>query len=195
MARKTLTGFGIGLVTRVTELIARVQAVTRRAQGLSVTEEERPFNAGRLSVDFARNKVLVGGKPVKLTSTERKLLYHLMKNEGLVLSHEALLAKVWGDKYIDSRDLLRVHIQHLRHKLEDDSESPNVIVTEHGMGYKFVKPAGAEMLKSKAMETREKAIDVAEHVKDFATETADKVKDAASEASRKGQAAVKALKS
>ena len=145
-------------------------------------------------MDFARNKVLVGGKPVKLTSTERKLLYHLMKNEGLVLSRETLLAKVWGDKYIDSRDLLRVHIQHLRRKLEDDSESPNVIVTEHGMGYKFVKPAGAEMLKSKAMETRDMAVEIADHVKGFATETADKVKAAAAEVSRKGEAAVHATK-
>ncbi len=123
------------------ELIARVQAVLRRSQGLSVSEEERPFNYGRLSVDFARNEVFVSGRPVKLTSTERKLLYHMIRNEGRVLSHETLLAKVWGDTYMDARDLLRVHIQHLRQKLEDDAESPSVIVTEHGMGYKFVKPA------------------------------------------------------
>ncbi len=125
------------------ELIARVQAVLRRAQGLSVSEDERPFTAGKLSVDFGRNEVFVSGKSVKLTSTERKLLYYLVRNEGRVLSHEALLAKVWGDTYMDARDLLRVHIQHLRQKLQDDAESPNIIVTEHGLGYKFVKPAGA----------------------------------------------------
>jgi len=122
------------------ELLARVQAVLRRSQGLSVSEDERPFSAGKLSVDFARNEVLVDGKPVKLTSTERKLLYYLIRNEGRILSHESLLAKVWGTTYIDARDLLRVHIQHLRQKLEDDTESPNIIVTEHGMGYKFVRP-------------------------------------------------------
>jgi len=122
------------------ELLARVQAVLRRSQGLSVSEDERPFSAGKLSVDFARNEVLLDGKPVKLTSTERKLLYYLIRNEGRILSHESLLAKVWGETYIDARDLLRVHIQHLRQKLEDDTESPNIIVTEHGMGYKFVRP-------------------------------------------------------
>jgi two-component system KDP operon response regulator KdpE len=93
-------------------------------------------------VDFARNEVLLQGKPVKLTSTERKLLYHLIRNEGRILSHETLLSKVWGDNYNDARDLLRVHIQHLRQKLGDNTESPNIIVTEHGIGYKFVRPSG-----------------------------------------------------
>ena len=124
------------------ELIARVQAVLRRAQGISVTNEERPFVGGRLSIDFTRNEVLLDGSPIKLTSTERKLLYHLIRNEGRVLSHESLLTKVWGDNYVDARDLLRVHIQHLRQKLDDSSDSP-LIVTEHGLGYKFVRPAGA----------------------------------------------------
>jgi DNA-binding response OmpR family regulator len=124
------------------ELIARVQAVLRRAQGLNVTNEERPFTSGKLSVDFSRNEVLLSGKSVKLTSTERKLLYHLIRNEGRILSHESLLSKVWGDTYVDARDLLRVHIQHLRQKLEDNTEVPNIIVTEHGIGYKFIKPTG-----------------------------------------------------
>jgi len=124
------------------ELIARVQAVLRRSQGLAITDEERPFTSGKLTVDFARNEVTLQGKPVKLTSTERKLLYHLIRNEGRILSHETLLSKVWGDNYNDARDLLRVHIQHLRQKLGDNSESPNIIVTEHGIGYKFVRPAG-----------------------------------------------------
>jgi two-component system response regulator VicR len=126
------------------ELIARVQAVLRRAQGLTVTDEERPFSSGKLSVDFNRNEVLLGGKPLKLTSTERKLLYYLIRNEGRILSHESLLTKVWGETYIDARDLLRVHIQHLRQKLEDSTESPNIIVTEHGIGYKFMRPGNTK---------------------------------------------------
>ena len=124
------------------ELIARVHAVMRRTQGLPVTDEERPFTSGKLSVDFNRNEVLLDGHSVKLTSTERKLLYYLIRNEGRILSHESLLAKVWGDTYVDARDLLRVHIQHLRQKLEDNAETPSVIVTEHGIGYKFIRPAG-----------------------------------------------------
>ena len=124
------------------ELIARIQAVLRRSQGLTVSDEERPFTSGKLSVDFNRNEVLLGGKPVNLTSTERKLLYYLIRNEGRILSHESMLAKVWGDTYVDARDLLRVHIQHLRQKLEDTAETPNIIVTEHGIGYKFIRPSG-----------------------------------------------------
>jgi len=123
------------------ELIARVQAVLRRTQGLSITAEEQPFVGGKLRVDFARNEITVDGKPVKLTSTEYKLLYHLIKNEGRLLSHESLLAKACGEAYRDARDLLRVHIQHLRQKLGDNLESPKIIITEHGMGYKFVRPS------------------------------------------------------
>ena len=58
------------------------------------------------------------------------------------MSHESLLTKFWGDNYVDARDLLRVHIQHLRQKLEDNAESPSIIVTEHGIGYKFIRPSG-----------------------------------------------------
>ena len=123
------------------ELIARVQAVLRRVQGLPVSSEERPFVSGKLSVDFASNEVMVDGKPVKLTSTESKILFLLIRNEGRLVTHESLLTKVWGETYIDARDLLRVHIQHLRQKLGDSVESPSIIVTEHGMGYKFVRPA------------------------------------------------------
>jgi len=122
------------------ELIARVQAVLRRAQGLSITTEEQPFASGKLRVDFVRNEITVDGKPVKLTSTEYKLLYHLIKNEGRLLSHESLLTKACGEAYRDARDLLRVHIQHLRQKLGDSVDSPHIIVTEHGMGYKFLRP-------------------------------------------------------
>ena len=122
------------------ELLARVQAVLRRVQGLPVTGE-RPFVSGKLSVDFARNEVRVEGKPVKLTSTEYKLLCHLVRNEGRPLTHENLLRKVWGETYTDARDLLRVHIQHLRQKLGDGVKSPTIIVTEHRIGYKFVRPA------------------------------------------------------
>ncbi len=120
------------------ELIARVQAVLRRAQGISVAEEH-PFVSGNLVVDFAGNEVRLDGKPIKLTSTEYKLLCHLVRNEGRLLSHENLLTKGWGERYRDARDLLRVHIQHLRQKLGDSVEAPKIIVTEHGMGYKFVK--------------------------------------------------------
>ena len=122
------------------ELVARVQAVMRRVQGLPLASEERPFISGKLMVDFAGNEIRLDGKPVKLTSTESKLLYLLIKNEGRLVTHESLLSKVWGETYRDARDVLRVHIQHLRQKLGDNVELPTIIVTEHGMGYKFVRP-------------------------------------------------------
>lgn len=122
------------------ELVARTQAVLRRVQGTSTSSEERPFISGRLSVDFTSNEVRLNGNPVKLTSTEYRLLYHLIKNEGRLIPHENLLSRVWGENYGNARDLLRVHIQHLRQKLGDSVETPGIIVTEHGMGYKFVRP-------------------------------------------------------
>jgi DNA-binding response OmpR family regulator len=122
------------------ELVARVQAVLRRSQGTTVSSGERPFNSGKLFIDFTGNEVKVDGKSVKLTSTELKLLYLLVRNEGRLVTHEGLLSKVWGETYSDARDLLRVHIQHLRQKLDDSVESPHIIVTEHGMGYKFIRP-------------------------------------------------------
>ncbi len=122
------------------ELVSRVQAVLRRVQGLPVTSEERPFVSGKLWIDFGSNEVKLDGKPVKLTATESKLLYHLVRNEGKLVSHENLLTRVWGESYIDAKDLLRVHMQHLRQKLGDNAELPSMIVTEHGLGYKFIRP-------------------------------------------------------
>jgi len=121
------------------EFMARVQAVLRRTQRLAAAEE-RPFVSDKLSVDFSSKEVRVDGKLVKLTSIEYKLLYHLVKNEGWLLSHENLLREVWGESYVDARDVLRVHIQHLRQKLGDNVKPPKIIVTEHGMGYKFARP-------------------------------------------------------
>jgi DNA-binding response OmpR family regulator len=122
------------------ELLARVRAVMRRSRRAPAVGDEQPYTSGRLQVDFARNEVMVDSKPVKFTSTEYKLLYHLIQNEGRLLSHEDLLSNACGEAYRDARDLLRVHIQHLRQKLSDNVESPRIIITEHGMGYKFISP-------------------------------------------------------
>jgi two-component system KDP operon response regulator KdpE len=121
------------------ELIARVEAVLRRSRGVPTSSDERPYTSGDLSINFVTNEVKVGDTPVKLTSTEMKLLHHLVRNEGRLMTHENLLSKVWGEGYQDTRDLLRVHIQHLRQKLGDNVEAPRIIITEHGMGYRFVR--------------------------------------------------------
>lgn len=120
------------------ELLARVRAVLRRAQTLPLTHEE-PFVSGDLSVDFARREVTRRGEPVPLTATEYRLLYHLVRNAGQVLTHEVLLARVWGREYTDEINYLKVYISRLRAKLEDDPRNPRHILTEHGVGYWFRK--------------------------------------------------------
>jgi len=120
------------------ELLARVRAVLRRARGLPLTHEE-PFTSGDIRVDFDRRKVTVRGKEVPLTSTEYRLLYYLVRNAGRVLTHEDLLAHVWGREYTDEINYLKVYISRLRAKLEKDPRNPQYILTEHGVGYWFRK--------------------------------------------------------
>ena len=122
------------------ELLARVQAVMRRAQMLPSGSGEPPFQADELWIDFNSREVKVKGEAIKLTPTEYSLLYHLVKNAGRVLTHRTLLAKVWGPEYTDATNYLKVHIQHVRQKLGDDANCPRYILTEHGVGYRFVKP-------------------------------------------------------
>ncbi|MBI2855688.1 MAG: response regulator transcription factor, partial [Chloroflexi bacterium] len=116
------------------------RAVLRRVQMWSLSEGRRPFISDDLSVDFDTREITVGGESVKLTPTEYKLLSYFLKNQGRFLSHRILLEEVWGREYTESSDLLKVHIQHLRKKLKDSSQSPRMIITERGKGYKFIAP-------------------------------------------------------
>jgi len=121
------------------ELMARVRAVLRRAQTLPLAHE-RPFVSGDVCVDFARRAATVCGQPVALTGTEYRLLYHLVRNAGRVMTHEALLARVWGREYTDEISYLKSYINRLRNKLEKDPHHPEYILTEYGVGYWF-RPA------------------------------------------------------
>jgi DNA-binding response OmpR family regulator len=121
------------------ELLARVRAVLRRAQTLPLAHE-RPFASGDIHVDFARREVTVRDRPVALTSTEYRLLYHLVRNAGQVMTHEAQLARVWGREYTDEISYLKSYINRLRNKLERDPRHPEHILTEYGVGYWF-RPA------------------------------------------------------
>jgi len=120
------------------ELLARIKAVLRRSQAVLPRTAELPFVSGGLTLDFVNREVKRGGETQKLTPIEYRLLYHLIKNRGNVLPYRTLLAKVWGREYVDDTDYLKVHIQHLRKKLGDDVGEPHIIVTERGVGYKFV---------------------------------------------------------
>jgi len=119
------------------ELLARIRAVLRRAQMPLPTSQAADVTSGCLAVNFARREVRVAGNPVRLTPLEYNLLYHLVRNAGQVLPHRTLLAKVWGQEYIDQVDYLKVYVRRLREKLEVDPQSPRLILTERGVGYRF----------------------------------------------------------
>jgi len=122
------------------ELVDRVRAVLRRAAGPSSTDTEVLKVDDRLQIDFASRQVIVNGKRVSLRPTEWRLLYHLIKNANWVMPAELLLQKVWGFEYTDDVQLLRLYIAYLRSKIEKDSGDPQYIITERGVGYKFVMP-------------------------------------------------------
>ena len=118
------------------ELVSRVRAVLRRAEGREaqgVIEVDE-----RLKIDFDRREVWVEGKLVKLRPTEYRLLYHLVQNAGWVVTHDQILAKVWGYEYRDEPHYVRLYVNYLREKLEKDPTHPKYILTERGVGYRFV---------------------------------------------------------
>jgi two-component system KDP operon response regulator KdpE len=120
------------------ELVSRIRAVLRRHYATPPAPQSMIQIDERLTVDFGRREVLINGERVSLRPTEYRLLYHLIQNAGYVLSHETLLAKVWGPEYRDESHYLRLYITYLRQKIEEDPASPKYIFTERGMGYRFV---------------------------------------------------------
>ncbi len=120
------------------ELVSRVRAVLRRTEAAAPAEKSTILVDDRLSLNFDRREVLVDGQPVRLRPTEYRLLYHLVQNAGWVVPHEQLLAKVWGYEYREETHYLRLYINYLRQKLEKDPANPQYILTERGVGYRFI---------------------------------------------------------
>jgi two-component system KDP operon response regulator KdpE len=121
------------------ELSSRVRAVLRRAEMPSTSPEQAVLKVDdRLSVDFNRREVIVEGEHIKLRPTEYRLLYHLIENAGWTVPHEQLLAKVWGYEYRDETHYVRLYVNYLREKVEEDPSNPKYILTERGVGYRFV---------------------------------------------------------
>ncbi len=120
------------------ELVSRVRAVLRRVQISSGISEDIIEVDNRLKIDFNRREVWVDNQLVNLRPTEYRLLYHLVKNAGWVLSHEQILSKVWGYEYQDEPHYVRLYINYLRKKIEEDPANPKYILTERGIGYRFV---------------------------------------------------------
>ncbi|MCC6612328.1 MAG: response regulator [Anaerolineae bacterium] len=119
----------------VDELMARIRVAQRHAQ----PEPETPiFTAGDLQVDFTHRLVRLKGRPVKMTPTEYALLRLMVQNAGKVLTHQQILRAVWGPEYIQETHYLRVYFAQLRQKIEENPAVPRLIVTEPGVGYRFV---------------------------------------------------------
>jgi two-component system alkaline phosphatase synthesis response regulator PhoP len=120
------------------ELTSRIRAVLRRGNYADEDENGIIDVDGRLKIDFGRHEVYVNGEEVKLRPTEYRLLYHLVKNAGWVLTHDQILSKVWGYEYENEPHYVRLYINYLRKKLEEDITNPKYILTERGVGYRFV---------------------------------------------------------
>ena len=119
------------------ELLARLRVALRHA---TRPEEAAVFQSRNLVVDLAARCVTVNGKEVKLTVIEYNLLRFLVRHAGKVLTHRQILREIWGAGHDGDTHYLRVYIAHLRDKIEADSEQPELILTELGVGYRFLAP-------------------------------------------------------
>ena len=120
------------------ELTSRIKAVLRRGSFNQDEESGRIVVDDHLTIDFDRHEVWVEGELVQLRPTEYRLLYHLVQNAGWVLTHDQILNKVWGYEYENEPHYVRLYINYLRKKLEVDPSNPKYILTERGVGYRFV---------------------------------------------------------
>jgi two-component system KDP operon response regulator KdpE len=121
----------------VGELLARVRALLRRVQQMRAEPQARLVFSD-VSVDMARRTVTRAGEPLHLTPIEYRLLVMLATSAGKVLTHRQLLQEVWGPGQAQNSHYLRVYVGHLRQKLEGDPAQPKHILTETGVGYRFV---------------------------------------------------------
>lgn len=120
------------------ELAGRIKAVLRRTEGPGSGMHGLIEIDERLKIDFDRREIWLEGKIVKLRPTEYRLLYHLVQNAGWVITHDQILTKVWGYEYRDEPHYVRLYINYLRQKLEKDPADPKYILTERGVGYRFI---------------------------------------------------------
>lgn len=120
------------------ELLARVRALLRRQPNLKVEADH--LTVGDLQLTVSSRHVTRPGSRLDLTAREFDVLVFLMRNEGKVVTHRQLLAAVWGPEYFGETQYLRVFINRLRRKIEDDPAHPRYIVTDPGVGYRLVNP-------------------------------------------------------
>jgi two-component system, OmpR family, KDP operon response regulator KdpE len=117
------------------ELLARMRAVERRSHAEA---SEAVLRFGDLEVDLARQLVRMRGEPLKLTPTEHRLLEAFVTQPGKLLTHRWLLSRVWGPGYVSETHYVRIYVRALRGKLGEDPSRPRFIVTEPGLGYRWM---------------------------------------------------------
>jgi two-component system, OmpR family, KDP operon response regulator KdpE len=120
---------------RTGELLARIRAALKKA-GSEANIPTAVFNG--LSIDFANRVVKINNALIKLTATEYSLLSLFARNDGKVLTHQFLLKQVWGPSHVNESQYLRVFVAQLRKKIESDPNRPAHIITESGIGYRFI---------------------------------------------------------
>jgi len=124
--------FGLG------ELLARVRVQLRRGSKTESGTSAR-LEFGDVVIDFVTRTVTKSGQAVNITPAEYRLLTALTRSPGKMLTQSALMKEVWGPHFKDSTHYLRIYVGHLRRKLEDDPSQPRHLITETGVGYRFVK--------------------------------------------------------
>lgn len=119
------------------ELLARLRALARRATGPRLDEPVVTF--GGVTVDLALRVVTRdGAAPVHLTPTEWRVLEILVRHPGMLVTRETILSEIWGAHHVTSSGYLRLYLSQLRKKLEPEPAAPRYLLTEAGMGYRFV---------------------------------------------------------
>ncbi len=118
------------------ELLARLRALLRRTGAHEIAAPV--ITTGDLVIDVARRLVTRGGEPVALTPTEYNMLVFLARHANRVVTSQQLIDEVWGERAVEDTQALRAHISHLRKKIEPHPAVPRYIITEPGVGFRFV---------------------------------------------------------
>jgi two-component system KDP operon response regulator KdpE len=121
----------------IDELLARIRALLRRREEREQAAPPR-FRREALEIDLGQRRIVRDGDDVRLTKTEWGLLEAFAGHPGKLLTHGWLLRRVWGEAYANDLDVLRVFVSQLRKKIEDDPTRPSIIVTEPGVGYRWI---------------------------------------------------------
>jgi two-component system KDP operon response regulator KdpE len=121
------------------ELLARIRAVLRRTPSVAASGVSH-LKLDEVEVNFESRRVIVAGKPVRLTSKEFDLLLYLATHRNRTIPHRELLREVWGSEHVDERKYLRVFINRLRKKIEASPREPKFLLTEPFVGYRLRTP-------------------------------------------------------